>query len=94
MPLLCYDPRHLGLITTPSLHAFCKTAGHQVKVQEHLQILQPEGPASPPWLRVGLSFRELRKEGRFLFQSTQGDIHDLRPTLSRGIWSIKKGKKS
>lgn len=64
MPLLCYDPRHLGLITTPSLHAFCKTAGHQVKVQEHLQILQPEGPASPPWLRVGLSFRELAQGGK------------------------------
>lgn len=64
MPLLCYDPRHLGLITTPSLHAFCKTAGHQVKVQEHLQILQPEGPASPPWLRVGLSFPALAEGGK------------------------------
>lgn len=59
MPLLCYDLRHLGLITTPSLHAFCKTTGHKVKVQEHLQILQPEGPASPTWLRVGVSFHDL-----------------------------------
>lgn len=43
MLLLCYDLRHLDLITTPSLHAFCKTTGHRVKVQEHLQILQLEG---------------------------------------------------
>lgn len=59
MPLLCYDLRHLGLITTPSLHAFCTTTGHEVKVQEHLQILQPVGPASPTWLRVGVSFHDL-----------------------------------
>lgn len=59
MPLLCYDLRHPGLITTPSLHAFSKTTGHKVKVQEHLQIMQPEGPASPTWLRVGVSFRDL-----------------------------------
>jgi len=64
MPLLCYDLRHLSLITMLSLHAFCKTTGHKVKVQEHLQILQPEGPASPTWLRAGASFRDLVEGGK------------------------------
>lgn len=64
MPLLCYDLRHLGLITTPSLHAFCKATGHEVKVQKYLQILQPEGPTGPTWLTVGVSFHDLRERAK------------------------------
>lgn len=72
MPLLCYDLRHLGLITTPSLHAFCKTTGHKVKVQEHWQTLQPEGPASPTWLREGVSFYDLMEEAKISLSVNTG----------------------
>lgn len=49
MPLLCYDLRHLSLITIPSAYTLHETTAHEVKVQEHLQILQPEGPLNGNW---------------------------------------------
>lgn len=72
MPLLCYDLRYLGLITTSSLYAFCKTTGHRVKVQEHLKIQQPEGPASPAWLRVGVSLHDLMEGGKIPLSVSTG----------------------
>lgn len=72
MPLLCYDLRYLGLITTSSLHAFCKTTGHRVKVQERLKIQQPEGPANPTWLRVGVSLHDLTEGGKIPLSLSTG----------------------
>lgn len=72
MNLLCYDLRHPSLITTLSPHAFSKTTGHKVKVQEHLQVLQPEGPASPAWLRVGVSFGDLTEGAKIPLSVSTG----------------------